>query len=63
MRDWVAAGTRLAWTLWPQRQVVTVNTPDEAVHEFGPEDELDGGVPLPDFRACVATMFAVRRRR
>ena len=63
VRDWVAAGTRLAWTLWPQRQVVTVNTPDEAVREFGPEDELDGGAPLPDFHARVATLFAVRRRR
>jgi hypothetical protein len=48
VRDWVAAGTRLAWTLWPQRQVVTVDAPGEAVREFGPEDELDDGAPLPD---------------
>ncbi len=62
-REYLAAGTRLVWVLWTKRQSVTAHTPDGVAREFGPDDELDGGEVLPGFRARVAELFAVRRRR
>ncbi len=63
VREYLAAGTRLVWVLWPKHQSVTVHSPGGASRDLGPEAELDGGDVLPGFRAPVAELFAVRRRR
>ena len=59
VRDYLAAGTRLVWVLWPKSRSLTVYTPDGQARELDPEQELDGGDVLPDFRAPVASLFAV----
>ncbi len=59
VRDYLAAGTRLVWVLWPKSRSLTVYTPDGQARELGPEQELDGGDVLPGFRAPVAALFAV----
>lgn len=63
VEDYLTAGTRLVWVLWPGRQGVTVRAPGVLPRELGPEDELDGGDVLLGFRVRVAALFAVRRRR
>ncbi len=63
VREYLDAGTRLVWVLWPRRRSVTAHTPDGVARELGPDDELDGGEVLPGFRARVAELFAVRRQR
>ena len=63
VREYLAAGTRLVWVLWPKHRSVTVHSPSGASRDLGPEAELDGGDVLPGFRAPVAELFAVRRRR
>ena len=63
VREYLAAGTRLVWVLWPRERAVTAHGLDGLIRELGPEDELDGGEVLPGFRVRVADLFAVRRRR
>ncbi|MDP9374478.1 MAG: Uma2 family endonuclease [Chloroflexota bacterium] len=63
VREYLAAGTRLVWVLWPKRRSVTAHAPDGVARELGPDDELDGGDVLPGFRVRVAALFEVRRRR
>jgi Uma2 family endonuclease len=60
VRDYLAAGTRLVWVLWPKSRSLTVYTPDGQAREFGSEQELDGGDVLPGFRVRVADLFEVK---
>lgn len=62
VRDYLDAGTRLVWVLWPQQTSVTVYAPD-GQRELGPAEELDGGDVLPGLRVRVGDLFEVRRRR
>lgn len=59
--QYLNAGTRLVWVVWPKRQVVTVYMPDGEPRELGADDELDGDDVLPGFRMRVADLFAPRR--
>jgi Uma2 family endonuclease len=61
--EYLAAGTRLVWVLWPQGQSVTARAAGGQPRELGPDDELDGGEVLPGFRIRVRELFAVRRQR
>ena len=61
--QFLKAGTRQAWILWPQRREVTVRAADGTAHELVPDDELDGGDVLPGFPVGVADLFDVRWRR
>jgi hypothetical protein len=61
--DYLEAGTRQVWILWPQRRWVTVHTPTGPSTELGPDDELDGGEVLPGYRVRVANLFKVRTHR
>lgn len=63
VREYLAAGTRLVWVLWPRHRSVTVHALGGSTHELGPDDELDGAEVLPGFRVRVADLFAVRRQR
>lgn len=62
VRDYLDAGTRLVWVLWPQQTSVTVYDPD-GQRELGQADGLDGSDVLPGFRVRVGELFEVRRRR
>ena len=59
-QDYLEAGTRQVWVLWPQRQSVTVHTPQGARSELGPDEVLDGGDLLPGFRVRVGDLFNIR---
>ncbi len=57
VREYLAAGTRLVWVLWPRHRSATVHRPDGTARELGPDDELDGGDVLPGFSARVGDLF------
>ena len=61
VRDYLAAGTRLVWVLWPKSRSVTAYTPDGQARELDAEQELDGGDVLPGFAVRVAELFQVER--
>jgi len=59
-RDYLAAGTRLVWVLWPETRSVTVWDAADASgasRELGPDDMVDGGEVLPSLRVRVADLF------
>ena len=61
VREYLAAGARLVWVLWPRSRAVTVHTAGVAPRELGDADELNGGDVLPGFRVRVADLFEVGR--
>lgn len=62
VHEYLAAGCRMVWVLWPRRQSVSVHSPD-GLRELGPDAILDGADVLPGFRVRVADLFAIRRDR
>lgn len=61
VREYLEAGTRLVWVLWPKYRTVSVHTPGGVTRELGPDDELDGGDVLPGFRTRAGELFAAAR--
>ena len=59
VRDYLAAGTRLVWVLWPKSRTVTVYWPDGTARELGPGETLTGGDVLPGFTVAVSDLFVV----
>lgn len=59
VREYLEAGTRLVWVLWPDERAVTVYPAGEEPREYGPDDELEGGEVLPGFRVRVAELFHI----
>ncbi len=55
---YLKAGVRLVWLADPERQTVTVFTPDAPPVTLVPGAILDGGDVLPDLRLPVADLFA-----
>jgi Uma2 family endonuclease len=55
--EYLEAGSRLVWVLWPDRRAVTVHEPDHPARELGPDDFLDGGDVLPSLSVRVADLF------
>lgn len=58
MGMYLDAGVRLAWLVHPERQTVTVFTPDAASVTLVPGAVLDGGDVLPGLSLPVADLFA-----
>lgn len=58
LREYLDAGARLVWVVWPRHRAVTVYTPDGRARELRAGEALDGGAVLPGFRAPVADLFA-----
>ena len=58
-REYLAAGVRLVWMLWPRRQQVDVWQPDYAapVDTLGLNDTLDGLDVLPGFSYPLSKLF------
>jgi Uma2 family endonuclease len=63
VQDYLAAGSRQVWVLWPRSRSVSVSSPDADTRELGPDARLDGGDILPGFGVRVGELFEVRRRR
>jgi Uma2 family endonuclease len=57
--EYLAAGTRAVWVLWPSDRSVTVHYAGGQVEELGPNRDLDGGNVLPGFRVRVGDLFNV----
>ncbi len=59
-RTWLAAGTRLAWVVWPAQRQVDVWQPgsDQPAVTLGMGDALDGLDVLPGFTYPLADLFA-----
>jgi Uma2 family endonuclease len=61
VREYIAAGTRLVWTVYPDEKTVYVFRPAEGaelrVQQFGLDDTLDGGDVLPGFTLPVREIF------
>ena len=59
VRDYLGAGVRLVWVLWPKSRTVTVYWPDGTARELGPDEKLTGGDVLPGFEVSVSELFLV----
>ena len=59
VRDYLGAGVRLIWVLWPKSRTVTVYWPDGTARELGPDEKLTGGDVLPGFEMTVSDLFVV----
>jgi Uma2 family endonuclease len=61
VREYIAAGTQLVWTVYPDEKTVYVFRPAEGaelrVQQFGLNDTLDGGDVLPGFTLPVRDIF------
>jgi Uma2 family endonuclease len=61
VREYIAAGTRIVWTVYPDERTVYVFRPaDEGelrVQMFGPDDTLDAGDVLQGFTLSVREIF------
>ncbi len=56
--EWLDAGCRQVWVLYPKLRRVVVHLPDGVNRTLGEDDELDGGDVLPGFRVPVAELFS-----
>lgn len=63
VQEYLNAGTRLVWVLWPKLRSVSAYSTGGLTHEMGPDDELDGGEVLPGFKVRVGSLFDVPRRQ
>lgn len=59
VREYLDAGTRLVWVVWPSTEAVTVHQPSDVPREFHSEDTLDGGTVLPGLTVRVGALFEI----
>lgn len=57
VEEWLSAGVRLVWVLFPNTQCVYVHREDGTVSKLGTAAELSGEKVLPAFKCRVATIF------
>lgn len=57
VREYLDAGVKLAWVVYPKRQMVQVFTPDRNSRLLYEDDTLDGGDVLPGFEMRVGEIF------
>jgi len=57
VRQYLEAGTRLVWVVWPDEESVTVYPIEDPPAEIGPDGDLDGGEVLPGFHVPVSELF------
>jgi len=58
VRDYLAAGTRLVWLVYPRTREVVVFTPDGLARTYGDGDSLEGFEALPGFGRAAAGLFS-----
>lgn len=59
--EYLAAGVRLVWVVWPDTSSVMVYTLDEEPREYSEGDTLDGGEVLPGFSVLVRDLFTIEQ--
>ncbi len=57
LSDYLTSGVALIWIVDPIAGHVTVHSPGSGGQILGPNDILDGGAVLPEFRLPVAALF------
>ncbi|MCH8052628.1 MAG: Uma2 family endonuclease [Planctomycetes bacterium] len=55
--DYLNAGVRLVWVVYPETQSVAEHRPNTPAKEFDLEDTLQGYDVLPDFTCAMADLF------
>ena len=55
--DWLSAGTRLVWVIYPANRTATVHRPPGAVEELEEADILDGADVVPGFTCVLGELF------
>jgi Uma2 family endonuclease len=55
--DFLKAGTRLIWIVYPDARTIDVYRPGQDVQVIGPDGSLDGVDVLPDFTLPVSQLF------
>ena len=58
VRDWIRAGCRLAWVVYPRGRSVTVCRALDDIHVLSEEGNLEGNGLVPGFRCPLADIFA-----
>jgi Uma2 family endonuclease len=58
VRDYLTAGTRLVWVIYPRTQEVIVHTPDGLARTYSRNDVLGEFDVLPGFTCAVVELFA-----
>lgn len=58
VQDYLAAGTRLVWVVYPRQRSVVAHTPDGLARTCHEADVLEHDEVLPGFRSPVADLFA-----
>lgn len=57
--DYLQAGTRLVWVVYPRQREVVAHTADGLARTFTEETSLEAPVVLPGFACPVADLFSV----
>jgi Uma2 family endonuclease len=57
VREYLDAGTRIVFVMWPDERSLTAHDASGQVRELGPDDEFDFGDVLPSFRIRVGDLF------
>ena len=55
--NWLGAGTRLVWAIYPATRSVTVHRSPQDINALSEADELDGGDVVPGFRCRTSDLF------
>jgi len=55
--EYLAAGVRLVWLVYPERRIVDVRAAEAPPRVLGAEDTLDGGAVLPGFSLPLALLW------
>jgi Uma2 family endonuclease len=58
IRCWLAAGTKLAWVVYPGGRTVTVYRSLDEIHVLTEKDKLTGNSVVPGFECAVADLFS-----
>ncbi len=57
VRDYLAAGTRLIWLVYPKLKIVVEYRSDRQIRQLSIEDSLEGGEVLPGFQHPLKNLF------
>lgn len=57
VEEWLGAGTRLVWIIYPSARSVTVYQSPEDFQELSERDSLDGGQVVPGFTCRIRDLF------
>jgi Uma2 family endonuclease len=58
IRQWMDAGVRLLWAVYPDTRMVCIYRPGEEMRTVGEDDILDGEEVVADFSLLVRDIFA-----